>query len=57
MASPKHRENMSASRSNLRPEGVVAPWWLRWPREKLTLAILFACVVLWLPVLLVVGVF
>lgn len=57
MASPKHRENMSASRSNLRPEGIVVPWWLRWPREKLTLATLFACVFLWLPVLLVIGVF
>jgi hypothetical protein len=30
---------------------------MRWPREKLTLAILFACVFVWLPVLLVAGVF
>jgi hypothetical protein len=30
---------------------------MRWPREKLTLAILFACVCAWLPVLMVVGMF
>jgi hypothetical protein len=38
-------------------KSVARAWWMRWPREKLTLAILFACVLLWLPVLLVVRVF
>ncbi len=32
-------------------------WWRRWPREKLTLAVLFATVFFWLPVLLMIGVF
>jgi hypothetical protein len=30
---------------------------MRWPRERLTLAMLFACAFVWLPVLLVIGVF
>jgi hypothetical protein len=30
---------------------------MRWPREKLTLAVVFACAFLWLPVLLAIGLF
>jgi hypothetical protein len=30
---------------------------MRWPRERLTLAILFTCVFVWLPVLAVIGAF